>query len=162
MCFINPAAYQQWAAAWEQHQSKVPYSKMPQELADALAHEAQLAVAWFHNSETMLPAVMTKGEITDDQVRDRIQGFQYAMDRELARIHRIQYDDGWAWRFDDDWRTKHRKWVEAYVAWEKEANPETSRRYDLSALPWTMQRALCTRWQRIWEEWEEKGYSPGR
>lgn len=160
---FNPAAYRQWLENYERTSAKIPYHKMPQDLADELAHEVEQVVGWFHDHDKVFTAVMTDAEVTDDQTRDRIQGFQYAMDREIARTHNFEYAGGWLWRFEADWRIKHSEWVEKYKVWEKENNPKHSRRYDLSTLPWNIQRALCTRWQRIWETWKrEKGYDPER
>ena len=132
-----------------------PYQFMPQPLADAITEVAQSAVAWFHDHSVTLTAVPTATPITDEQVRERIQGFQFAMDREIARCQDFRFEGAWEWRWDADWKEKHNEWIAAYMEWDAVAKPGHSLRYDLSALPFQMQRAICTRWQRLWEEKEK-------
>ena len=132
-----------------------PPEAMPQTLADNLAMEAQAACKWFWDHNILYPAVLTNEPIYNDDVPRRIQGMQYAMDREVARIHSFSYEGGWIWRFDEDWRERHTAWVKnwkAYVATNGE--PARNRRLDLNELPFGIQRALVTRWQKLWEDWE--------
>ena len=135
-----------------------PSDRVDQELADKITMAAQKAVAWFWNEKTIFQAVPTRMSISEDDVRRRIQGFQYAMDRELARVHKFEYEGGWVWRFDPDWREHHRAWIEKFIVWEDKHQNDANHlnlRIDLEALPWGIQRALVTRWQRLWEEWED-------
>ncbi len=139
-----------------------PYCLMPQELADQLALVCDDATLWFHDHSHVVQVDKPELEpITDDQVRDRIQGMQYSMDREIARLVAFQYGAAWNWRFDADWRDKHTAWVIAFNA--ELTKPEFATqvrkthvwRYDLSAMPWVNQYNLCVRWQRIWAEWKD-------
>lgn len=142
--------------------SPTPYSLIPQELADQLAEVCDDATLWFHDHSHVVQLHDPELEnITNEQVHDRIQGMQYAMDREIARLVPFRYHDVWKWRFDDDWRERHREWVEAFIA--KLAEPQFATRvkithvwrYDLSSMPWLNQYNLCVRWQQIWAKWLE-------
>ncbi len=139
-----------------------PYCLMPQELADQLALVTDDATLWFHDHSHVVQVDKPELEpIKDSEVHDRIQGMQYGMDREIARLVAFQYGAAWNWRFDDDWRDKHIKWVKAFNA--KLTDPMFAAlvrqkkvwRYDLSAMPWINQYNLCVRWQRIWAEWKD-------
>ena len=146
---------------------KPAYPEMPQKLADAIAMAAEEACQWFFESSfsaARFTAVPTKASISDEDVCRRIQGFQYGMDREIARLHGFEFSGGWGWRFDDDWRERHNAWIEHYVAQHEpvcehydQTNTERwhrNQRLDLTELPWVIQRALVTRWQRLWEAYE--------
>ncbi len=139
-----------------------PYSLMPQELADQLALVCDDATLWFHDHSHVVQVNKPELEpILDSEVHDRIQGMQYSMDREIARLVAFQYSEAWKWRFDLDWREKHMEWVKAFNA--ELTKPEFAAqvrkthvwRYDLSAMPWVNQYNLCVRWQRIWAEWKD-------
>ncbi len=139
-----------------------PYCLMPQELADQLALVCDDATLWFHDHSHVVQVDKPELEpIKDSEVHDRIQGMQYSMDREIARLVAFQYGAAWNWRFDLDWRDKHIAWVKAFNA--ELTKPEFAAqvrkthvwRYDLSAMPWINQYNLCVRWQRIWAEWKE-------
>ncbi len=139
-----------------------PYCLMPQELADQLVLVCDDATLWFHDHSHVVQVDKPELEpITDDQVKDRIQGMQYSMDREIARLAGFQYPTAWNWRFDADWRDKHNEWVVNYNA--EITKPEFAARvkkahvwrYDLSAMPWINQYNLCVRWQHIWAEWKD-------
>lgn len=145
------------------------YTSMPVELAQQITDLAQEVCQYFHPDlypNFHFEAVWTTREISDDEARDRIQGFQYGMDRELDRYIRLDYPGKtpgpFDWRFDDDWREKHRGWIVAYK--EYVSTPEGFKdlegrrllRVDLEALPFSLQRALVTRWERAWAEYEGK------
>ena len=137
---------------------KLEYQEMSQALADSIALTAEEACQWFWDKSKVMTAVPTKLAITDEDARNRIQGFQYAMDRELSRINGFHWNEGWLWRFDDNWREKHNEWVADYKEWEPTQIRQDSYlpglhylRLDLTALPWAIQRALVTRWQVLWE-----------
>ena len=147
------------------------YTSMPEELAQVITDLAQEVCQYFHPdlySDFHFEAVWTDRAISDDEARDRIQGFQYGMDRELDRYTRLDYPDKaptkgpFDWRFDDDWREKHRGWIAAYK--EYASTPEgfadlegrNLLRMDLEALPFSLQRALVTRWERAWAEYDGK------
>ncbi len=139
-----------------------PYCLMPQELADQLALVTDDATLWFHDHSHVVQIDRPELEpIKDSEVHDRIQGMQYSMDREIARLTAFQYGAAWNWRFDADWRDQHIQWVRDFNA--KLADPEFALkvrktkvwRYDLSAMPWINQYNLCVRWQRIWAEWKD-------
>ena len=143
------------------------YTQLPQKLADAITAEADMACSWFFDAgfePADFMAVPTKKAISDKDTGLRIQGFQYGMDREIARLHGYEFAGGWNWRFDDDWREKHNEWIYHYKA-EHEPLCEhfdrtteevwhRNQRLDLTELPWVIQRALVTRWQRLWEAYE--------
>jgi hypothetical protein len=145
------------------YRKKPVYQQMPQKLADAITKEADLACAWFFDPNfvyTDFMSVPTRSPILDAEVHDRIQGFQYGMDREIARLHHFEFIQGWAWRFDDNWRDMHSAWVENYKTNHEpvcEHNdplaPSAHLRLDLTELPWIIRRALATRWQRLWESY---------
>ena len=97
--------------------------------AQKITDLAQEVCEYFHPDlypDFYFEAVWTDREISDDEARDRIQGFQYSMDRELARYTDVAIEgpsqdpwtgwvhDVWSWRFDDDWREKHREWIAKY------------------------------------------------
>ncbi len=139
-----------------------PYCLMPQELADQLALVTDDATLWFHDHTHVVQVDRPELEpITDQEVHDRIQGMQYSMDREIARLSPFQYGAAWNWRFDADWREKHTQWVNDFNA--ELTKPEFATkvreahvwRYDLSKMPWINQYNLCVRWQRIWAEWKD-------
>ena len=146
---------------------KQHYQHMPQELANALASEAQKAVEWFHDNSKILTAIYTDRPISDEEVELRIQGFQYAMDREVARMNNFEYEGGWEWRWDDGWRELHKAWVAKWEEHKASAklvgnwHPEHNKpdRYPLDKLPFTIQRALVTRWEALWDEWADR-YDP--
>lgn len=155
--------------------SRPVYGTMPEKLADAIASEAQKAVRWFHPAlfpDFDFPAVMTKNELTDAEVDRCIQGFQYAMDREIARILGFDYIQAWPWRWEPDWRSRHQQWINAFNLRHREdflfrqrINEARVNRYDLSALPRDVQRALVSRWWKLWEPYEgqydlEAGFQP--
>ncbi|KKN40283.1 hypothetical protein LCGC14_0734930 [marine sediment metagenome] len=165
------------------------YASMPAELAQEITDLAQEVCQYFHPDlypDFHFEAVWTDRAISDDEARDRIQGFQYTLDRELARYTDavIEGDepvvpqvgawisDVWPWKFDDDWREKHREWIVLYK--EYASTPEGFKdlegrrllRVDLEALPFSLQRALVTRWERAWAAYDgkysmEKGFSDG-
>ena len=141
-----------------------PYKEMPQQLANEIAEEAEEVVHYYHPDiypDFQYDALWTMREISDEEVEERVQGFQYAMDREIARLLAFKYD-GWSWRFDPDWREKHHEWVSAYydeidngdllaVSEQKHVL-----RYDLEDLPFHLQRALVTHWEHIWDTWADR------
>ena len=132
------------------------YQAMRQELADAITGEAQEACRWFFESPPPeFSAVYTDAAISDEDVERRIQGFQYALDREVARYSHFEFEGGWDWRFDTDWRERHAAWVERYKEREGEIVAQVQGaplRLDLTELPWERQRALVSRWQALWEK----------
>lgn len=154
------------------------YVSMPAELAQQITDLAQEVCQYFHPDlypDFHFEAVWTDREISDDEARDRIQGFQYGLDRELARYTDQTLGapepadpwsgwvrDVWAWRFDDDWREKHREWITLYKKYAstpegfKDLENRRLLRIDLEALPFSLQRALVTRWERAWAEYEGK------
>lgn len=141
-----------------------PYVDMPQDLADELAAVADKATEWFHDPKQFLQVNEPEIEpITATEVRDRIQGFQFGMDREIARISHFRYDNAWNWRFDDNWRELHQEWVDAFnlellkPEFAAEVRKWKVWRYDLSSMPWQLQYVLCVRWQQIWHKWKESG-----
>src|SRR3989304_4025780 len=99
----------------------VPYESMPEELRKALVHEAQEAAKWFFPDQfpdfDYLP-VVTRRPISDACVRDRIQGFQYSIDREIARYSSYHFGGAWTdWRWRANWREKHHAWGKAFKEW---------------------------------------------
>lgn len=130
------------------------HTRYPQELADSIAELARQAVQWFHDPSTTLHAAWTDTPISDDDVRYRIKGYQLVMDREIARITNHSYG-GWTWRWEDGWEEKHDEWIKSFNTWT--STPEGRSfvlarrvwRYDLSSLPFPLQRALVTRWQEL-------------
>lgn len=142
----------------------VPYETMPEELMLALKHEAQEASKWFFPDQYPdfdYPPVVTRRPISDEEVRDRIQGYQYGIDREIARYTHYRFEGGWTdWRWRADWRKMHRAWVIAFKKWSQSEAAQSTldtiscHRIDLEALPWIIQRALVTRWERCWEPYE--------
>ena len=132
------------------------YQQMPQRLADAIAMEAEDASKWFFDpSFGIYMAVSTREIVTTEDVHRRIQGFQYGMDREVARLHGFEFTGGWAWRFDNSWRETYEKWVISYkLNHEPVCEHEKNARLDLTELPFHIQRALVTRWQRLWEYYD--------
>ena len=151
--------------------SNTIYVSMPAELAQTITDLAQEACQYFHPDlypDFHFEAVWTDREISDDEARDRIQGFQYGMDRELARYTGSAFaqpnlgEGLWNWRFDDDWRDKHREWIVAYKEYAStpdgfhDLHNRSLLRMDLEALPFSLQRALVTRWERAWAEYDNQ------
>lgn len=160
---LTPAQAALYAALFQAAYLKPrPYALMPQELAAQLTMVTDAATKWFHDHSVVVQLSSPElEEITDQQVRDRIQGMQYSMDREIARLASHEYGAAWNWRFDDDWRERHNEWVESYNQ-RVGADPLFAShvkmlkvwRYDLSAMPWMNQYNLCVRWQQIWAQWK--------
>jgi hypothetical protein len=136
----------------------MPYSDMPIELANAITQVVTEACKWFWEGKILAPTI-TKTPISDQDARDEIQGFQYAMDRELARIHSVDYEGRWYWRFAADWRERHRAWIKKWEKFDAEKKPILHKRLDLEKLPWSIQRAMVTHWRKLWEEWADR-YDP--
>lgn len=136
----------------------MPYSDMPIELADAITAVATEACKWFWEGKVLAPTI-TKTPISDQDAKDEIQGFQYAMDREIARIHQFEYEGRWFWRFAADWRKRHREWIKKWEKFEANQTFSRDRRLDLEKLPWNIQRAMVTGWRKLWEDWEDR-YDP--
>jgi hypothetical protein len=153
------------------------YQSVPEELAQDITDLAQEVCQYFHPDlypNFHFEAVWTDREISDDEARDRIQGFQYALDRELARYTTAVIGSPefpvdpwmgwvrelWGWRFDDDWRDRHREWIVLYKEYAstpkgfKDLESRSLLRVDLEALPFSLQRALVARWERAWAKYE--------
>lgn len=111
---------------WAKLQIDCDSSKtMPQAVADAMAAEAQRAAEWFHDAGDVYLGDPTVRSIPDEEVRERIAGWQAEYDKEVSRYNRGQSDE--------------RKLL----------------RYVLADLPFERQRALVERWERIWKDWME-------
>ena len=100
-----------------------PSKTMPQAVANAMADEAQRAVEWFHNQEDVYLGDPTVHSISDEEVRERIAGWQAEYDKEVNRYNRGQSE-------------------ESKLAY-----------YVLADLPFERQRSLVERWERIWIDW---------
>lgn len=150
------------------------YEFLPKDLSVLLSNEADKVVRWFHPKEFPdfdYEAVPTKRAITDEDAARRIKGFQYAMDKEIARIlaHNYHHADGdwdvWNWGHGSEWEEYHDAWIEDFNQWKDTGEGRMKlestnvNRYDLSRLPWELQRALVTHWEAIWEKYEGK-YHP--
>ncbi len=133
------------------------YTSYPQELADSIAMATQDAVQWFHDPSVTIQAVWTEAELTDDDVRERIKGYQLVMDREIARLSGHSYTEGWAWRLKPGWEKIHDEWIVSFNAYiDTPEGRETVLfqnvwRYDLSALPFPLQRSLVSQWLALRE-----------
>lgn len=98
---------------------------IPQVTADAMAAEAQRALEWFHDPDDVYLGDPTVRSIPDEEVRERIAGWQAEYDKEVNRYNKGQSDA--------------RKLV----------------RYVLADMPFERQRVLVERWERIWIDWQE-------
>ena len=151
----------------------IVYDYIPDKVAVEISKITDEAVKWFHPKDFPdfeFDAVITKRPILDDEVALRVQGFQFAMDREISRITGFCYggDDDfacWRWGYGSEWRNRHREWVAAFNEWaittegQRKLDDHKCYRYDLSRLPWSIQRALVTRWEKVWESLDGK-YHP--
>ena len=101
-----------------------PSKTMPQAVADTMAIEAQRAVEWFHDPDDVYLGDAIVRSISDNEVRERIAGWQAEYDKEVSRYNRGQSD------------------------------ARTLLRYELADLPFERQRSLVERWERIWTDWQ--------
>ncbi len=142
----------------------ITYEGLPDDLSRAIAREAQEAVKWFHPKDFpdfSFDAVPTKRRISNQEVRDRIQGFQFSMDKEIARLTTFGWESFWGYGYGSNWREMHNEWIARYneaIKIVKDMQNATEvhqcERYDLSRLPWIVQRALVTRWEVLWEAYD--------
>lgn len=137
-----------WRAHWRSLEHGL--DNFPQELANGMTQLAQEAIRWFHDRDRVLPGDPMVRAIPDDEVRERIRGFQYAMDKEVYQTV------GRAGRITRLIDPETMEGYEEFLAWYagyKAALPanETYRvlRYDLAAMPYERQRALVERWERL-------------
>ncbi len=102
-----------------------PYITVPQKLADDMALLCHEAVRWFHNPEHVFLGDADIGPIPDEVVRERIAGYQEELDKEWKRERRAEEIKGEGPFF----------------------------RYELVKLPFPHQRALCERWEAVFNQW---------
>lgn len=95
---------------------------------------------------------------TDERIRERIDGMQWAMDKELAvTVPYTVPQDVDLLSYPHDYSTPA-NWPERQafrarqVAWERE-HPNALHAYYLHDLPWHLQRTLVTQWNHIWRDW---------
>ena len=100
-----------------------PSKTMPQAVANVMADEVVKAVEWFYDLDHVYLGDPTVRSIPDDEVRDRIEGWQREYDKEVARYNR---------RLPDENRRL---------------------RYVLADMPFERQRALVENWEHIWMSW---------
>lgn len=103
-----------------------PNKTIPQAIANAVAAEVSRCVEWFHNPDDVYLGDPTVRPISDEEVVQRIDGWQIEYNKEVDRYNRGQPD---------------------YNMLE---------RYILSDMPFERQRALVERWERIWQDWFEE------
>jgi hypothetical protein len=140
-----------YSARWEPIDNSI-ITAVPQELADKLALLTQEAIAWFHDPAHVLLGDPTVRVIPDDEVKQRVMGMQYAMDKEVMRINGGGSITQLVNPETMEGYDQFLEWYERNLA-ERETSPsygtvETVRRYDLTALPYEQQRALVERWER--------------
>lgn len=89
---------------------------------------------------------------TDERVRQRIDAFQWAMDKELAStLSGVNqgYPRDYALPGQEDKRAAFR---EEQKVWDRE-HPEGLHAYYLDELPFHLQRTIVTKWNHLWRDW---------
>lgn len=102
-----------------------PYITVPQKLADDMALLCQEVVRWFHDPKHVFLGDADIGPIPDEVVQERIAGYQKELDKEWTRVQRVEEAKGDGPFF----------------------------RYELAKLPFSHQRALCERWEVVFNQW---------
>jgi len=104
------------------------YQTFPQSLADDMALECQAAIEWFHDPvHVFLGVADLPRKISDSEVRERVAGYQLELDAEAMRV--------------------------SVTGDSMPGRAENA--YQLADLPFTRQRALVERWERLWNRWFE-------
>lgn len=106
---------------------------IPQALADSWTEIMVEAIRAFHEPDfSMIPAMDYADATSDEDVRKRIRGYQEGYDLEYIR-RQMGADAGY---------------------WDVDFNSDT-KSYDFSALPWPVQRAVVSHWDRLHAEFLE-------
>lgn len=108
-----------------------PRITVPRQLADDVAATCQEAVRWFHEPGHVFLGDPTVRTVPDEEVRERIAGYQSELDAEWRRVVRIPAND---------------------VRAPAPTGPDVLK-YELSEMPFARQRALVERWERSWTDW---------
>lgn len=107
-----------------------PQDTIPQELADAWTDIMTEAVRAFHEPDfEMLPAMDYIDDLSDEDVKKRIAGYQKGYDLEYTRRVMVSYY-GYAQKDFD----------------------EGTQSYEFAALPWPLQRAVVSHWDKLHTE----------
>lgn len=105
---------------------------IPQEIADGWTEIISEATRYFHEPDfVMLPALDFIDELGDDEVRQRVVGYQMGYDMEYQR-QQLKSETGYGTDFGD------------------------TKRYEFHRLPIEIQRAAVSHWDRLHSEWLAK------
>lgn len=118
-----------WQRLADMRQSIQPIDTIPQELADGWTEIMSVAVRAFHEPDfVMIPAPDFVDNLSDEEVHQRITGYQEGYDKEYRRL---QGGEGWgiSISFGD------------------------TKRYVFEELPREVQRAVVSHWDRLHHEW---------
>lgn len=111
---------------------EVACKSVPKKIADDMAAACQEAVRWFHESTHVFLGDSSVRNVPDEEVRERVAGYQEELDKEWRRVIGIP------------WSSLSQKITGLDVL-----------RYELSEMPFARQRALVERWERAWTNWLE-------
>lgn len=109
---------------------ETPHVTVPRQLADDMAAACQEAVRWFHDPDHVFLGDPEVRSVPDDEVRERIAGYQEELDKEWLRVSRLHPTSSPT----------------------APTGPDTLK-YGLSEMPFARQRALVERWERSWTDW---------
>ena len=118
-----------WQRLADIRRSVRPVDTIPQELADGWTVVMSVAVRAFHEPDfVMLPAPDFVDTLSDEEVRQRITGYQWGYDQEYERL-------------------------QMGAAMGHGTGFEGTKRYVFAELPKEVQRAVVSHWDRLHHEW---------